>query len=39
MASQLVGRRGEDARVLRVAALYEQARPWAGKRPQIEGLD
>jgi hypothetical protein len=39
MAIQLVGRRGEDARVLRVAALYEQARPWAGKRPQIEGLD
>ena len=39
MAIQLVGRRGEDARLLRVAALYEQARPWAGKRPQVPGLD
>jgi aspartyl-tRNA(Asn)/glutamyl-tRNA(Gln) amidotransferase subunit A len=39
MAIQLVGRRGEDARLLRVAALYEQARPWAGRRPQIAGLD
>ena len=39
MAIQLVGRRGEDARLLRVAALYEQARPWAGKRPRIPGLD
>ncbi len=37
MAIQLVGRRGEDARLLRVAALYEQARPWAGKRPRIRG--
>jgi aspartyl-tRNA(Asn)/glutamyl-tRNA(Gln) amidotransferase subunit A len=35
MAIQLVGRRGEDARLLRVAALFEQARPWAGKRPTI----
>jgi aspartyl-tRNA(Asn)/glutamyl-tRNA(Gln) amidotransferase subunit A len=35
MAIQLVGRRGEDARLLRVAALFEQARPWAGKRPVI----
>jgi len=39
MAIQLVGRRGEDARLLRVAALYEQARPWAGKRPRIEGVE
>jgi aspartyl-tRNA(Asn)/glutamyl-tRNA(Gln) amidotransferase subunit A len=39
MAIQLVGRRGEDARLLRVAALFEQSRPWAGKRPQIAGLD
>jgi len=38
VAIQLVGRRGEDARLFRVAALYEQARPWAGGRPQIEGL-
>jgi len=36
---QLVGRRGEDARLLRVAALFEQARPWADKRPKVEGLD
>jgi aspartyl-tRNA(Asn)/glutamyl-tRNA(Gln) amidotransferase subunit A len=39
MAIQLVGRRREDARLLRVAALYEQSRPWAGRRPAIEGLD
>ena len=37
MAIQLVGRRGEDARLLRAAALYEQARPWAARRPQIDG--
>jgi aspartyl-tRNA(Asn)/glutamyl-tRNA(Gln) amidotransferase subunit A len=35
MAIQLVGRRGEDARLLRIAALFEQARPWTGKRPAI----
>jgi aspartyl-tRNA(Asn)/glutamyl-tRNA(Gln) amidotransferase subunit A len=39
MAIQLVGRRGEDARLFRIAALFEQARPWAGRRPSIEGLD
>jgi aspartyl-tRNA(Asn)/glutamyl-tRNA(Gln) amidotransferase subunit A len=39
MAIQLAGRRGEDARLLRVAALFEQARPWGLKRPRIEGLD
>jgi aspartyl-tRNA(Asn)/glutamyl-tRNA(Gln) amidotransferase subunit A len=33
VAIQLVGRRGEDARLLRVAALYEAARPWAARRP------
>ena len=38
MAIQLVGRRGEDARLLRIAALFEQARPWA-ERPAIEGVD
>ena len=38
MAIQLVGRRGEDARLLRIAALFEQARPWSGKRPAIEGV-
>jgi aspartyl-tRNA(Asn)/glutamyl-tRNA(Gln) amidotransferase subunit A len=35
MAIQLVGRRGEDARLFRIAALFEQARPWADKRPVI----
>ena len=39
MAIQLVGRRGEDARLLRVAALFEAARPWAARRPQIDGVD
>ena len=39
MAIQLVGRRGEDARLLRIAALFEQARPWAGRRPAIEGVE
>ena len=38
MAIQLVGRRGEDARLFRIAALFEQARPWAGRRPTIDGL-
>src|SRR5262245_36722209 len=37
VAIQLVGRRGEDARLLRVAALYEQARPWAERRPSLLG--
>jgi aspartyl-tRNA(Asn)/glutamyl-tRNA(Gln) amidotransferase subunit A len=36
VAIQLVGRRGEDARLLKTAALYEQARPWAGRRPSLE---
>jgi aspartyl-tRNA(Asn)/glutamyl-tRNA(Gln) amidotransferase subunit A len=35
MAIQLVGRRGEDARLLRIAALFEEARPWSGRRPAI----
>ena len=35
---QLVGRRSEDARLFRIAALFEQARPWSGRRPVIEGL-
>jgi aspartyl-tRNA(Asn)/glutamyl-tRNA(Gln) amidotransferase subunit A len=39
VAIQLVGRRNEDARLLRIAALFEQARPWSGRRPRIEGLD
>ncbi len=39
VAIQLVGRRGEDARLIKVAALFEQARPWAARRPQVDGLD
>lgn len=35
---QLVGRRGEDARLLRIAALLEQARPWKDIRPGEAGL-
>ena len=32
---QLVGRLGEDAALLRAAALFEQARPWAQRRPAL----
>jgi aspartyl-tRNA(Asn)/glutamyl-tRNA(Gln) amidotransferase subunit A len=40
VAIQLVGRRGEDAQLLRAAALFEEARPWAGLKPAaVEGLD
>lgn len=35
---QIVGRRGEDARLLRIAALYEEALPWDGLRPRIPEL-
>jgi aspartyl-tRNA(Asn)/glutamyl-tRNA(Gln) amidotransferase subunit A len=38
VAIQLVGRSGEDARLLKVAALFEAAQPWAALRPRIEGL-
>jgi len=34
VAIQLVGRWGEDAKLLRAAALFEQARPWADRRPE-----
>jgi aspartyl-tRNA(Asn)/glutamyl-tRNA(Gln) amidotransferase subunit A len=30
---QLIGRHGEDAVLLRVAALFERARPWTDRRP------
>ena len=33
---QIVGRRLEDATVLRAAAAYEAAAPWAGQRPPVE---
>jgi aspartyl-tRNA(Asn)/glutamyl-tRNA(Gln) amidotransferase subunit A len=32
---QIVGKHLDDATVLRVAAAFEQARPWAGKWPEI----
>jgi aspartyl-tRNA(Asn)/glutamyl-tRNA(Gln) amidotransferase subunit A len=38
MAIQLVGRRNDDARLLRIAALFEKARPWSQKRPSIAGV-
>ncbi len=38
-ALQLVGRRGEDALLLRAAALFELARPWQDKRPSLPDLD
>jgi aspartyl-tRNA(Asn)/glutamyl-tRNA(Gln) amidotransferase subunit A len=38
VAIQLVGRRGEDAKLLRVAALFEQALPWDATRPSIPEL-
>ena len=33
---QIVGRRFDDATVLRAAAAFERARPWAGERPAID---
>jgi aspartyl-tRNA(Asn)/glutamyl-tRNA(Gln) amidotransferase subunit A len=36
---QLVGRRGADQQLLRVAALFEAARPWGQLKPKIAGLD
>ncbi len=35
IAVQLVGRRGEDARLLRIAAMIEAARPWDHVRPNL----
>jgi aspartyl-tRNA(Asn)/glutamyl-tRNA(Gln) amidotransferase subunit A len=39
VAIQVVGRRNEDARLFKVAALFEQARPWADRRPKVDGLE
>jgi aspartyl-tRNA(Asn)/glutamyl-tRNA(Gln) amidotransferase subunit A len=36
---QLVGRRGADQELLRIAAFFEQARPWAHLRPTLDGVD
>jgi aspartyl-tRNA(Asn)/glutamyl-tRNA(Gln) amidotransferase subunit A len=35
LAIQLVGRCGEDLRLLRVAAAFEAAMPWSGRRPEL----
>jgi aspartyl-tRNA(Asn)/glutamyl-tRNA(Gln) amidotransferase subunit A len=35
---QLIGPHLGDAKLVRAAALFEQARPWAAERPQIPGL-
>lgn len=32
---QIIGRRFDDATVLRAAAVFEQALPWAGRRPPL----
>jgi len=34
---QIVGRRGEDKMLLRIAAMFEAARPWAHLRPRVAG--
>jgi aspartyl-tRNA(Asn)/glutamyl-tRNA(Gln) amidotransferase subunit A len=39
VAIQLVGRHGEDAKLLKAAALFEKARPWAKRRPDLPELD
>ncbi|MCA9695834.1 MAG: amidase [Myxococcales bacterium] len=36
---QAVGRFGEDARLLQLAAALEQARPWADRRPPLVAAD
>jgi Asp-tRNA(Asn)/Glu-tRNA(Gln) amidotransferase A subunit family amidase len=38
MGLQLVGPHRGDAQLLRAAALYEKARPWDGRRPQVSWL-
>jgi aspartyl-tRNA(Asn)/glutamyl-tRNA(Gln) amidotransferase subunit A len=39
VAIQLVARRGADAQLCRAAALFEQAMPWAHRRPVVPGVD
>jgi aspartyl-tRNA(Asn)/glutamyl-tRNA(Gln) amidotransferase subunit A len=36
---QIVGRRLEDALVLRAAAAFEMVRPWAARRPSVAALE
>jgi aspartyl-tRNA(Asn)/glutamyl-tRNA(Gln) amidotransferase subunit A len=38
LAIQLVGRPGEDTALLRAAAVFEQARPWADRVPALPDL-
>lgn len=33
---QLIARPGEDAKLFRIAALFEQAQPWAQRRPALD---
>jgi len=35
---QLIGPHLGDARLLRAAALFEMARPWAADQPRVPGL-
>ena len=35
LSFQIVGKRFEDATVLRAAHAYEQATPWRGRRPEL----
>ncbi|MBI2528958.1 MAG: amidase [Candidatus Rokubacteria bacterium] len=35
---QLVGRRFADLTVLQAAAAFEEARPWGGRRPPVDGV-
>lgn len=37
LAVQLCGRPSDEATLLRVAAQIEEARPWAGRRPPVDG--
>jgi aspartyl-tRNA(Asn)/glutamyl-tRNA(Gln) amidotransferase subunit A len=34
---QIVGRRFADLTVLQASAAFEEARPWAGRRPSLPG--
>lgn len=39
IALQLIGRRGEDALLLKAAAMFEQAAPWADHHPPLPELN